>query len=201
MNKDTLNRRSKRLAWLLRHGALESNLPMDAAGWCAISDVLRLTRMSRASLDTVVATNNKSRLEICGERIRASQGHSTEGAPVTRDALEASWARYARPGNVFHGTGVDAVEGIAREGILPQSRTHVHLADKPNSRVGKRANVSLLLEISPQKLRAAGQELFVSPNGVVLARSVPPDCIVALRPLSRRARGQQAQLRRLLKLN
>ncbi|MEL6343594.1 MAG: tRNA 2'-phosphotransferase [Myxococcota bacterium] len=199
MNDLTLKKRSRYLSWLLRHGAIESRLPMDAAGWARIDDVLSKTRLSRSVLDVIVARNNKSRLEIDGDRIRASQGHSLEGVPVTQDALEASWTIYRRPGNVFHGTQPDAVPGIAELGILRRARSHVHLADRPQSRVGKRANIGVLLEISPQKLRDAGQELFVSPNGVVLTRHVPVEAIVALRPLSRRARKQQQTLRELLK--
>ena len=63
------------------------------------------------------------RLEIHGDRIRASQGHSRQGMPVTLDALEASWEPHAGAGSLWHGTHVGAVEGIAREGILPVERS------------------------------------------------------------------------------
>ena len=42
--------------------------------------------------------------------------------------------------------------------------------------------------------------LFVSPNGVVLARCVPPECLVDLRALTKRARRNEAQLRLALGL-
>ena len=49
-----LVRKSKHLSWLLRHGARESGLPMDAAGWCAVDDVLQRTGLARAELEEVV---------------------------------------------------------------------------------------------------------------------------------------------------
>ena len=68
MNPNTLKKRSKRLSWLLRHGAIEAGLPMDEAGFARIEDVLRVGRLSRAQLDAIVALNDKQRLEVRGER-------------------------------------------------------------------------------------------------------------------------------------
>jgi len=202
MNAQTLKKRSRRLSWLLRHGAQETGLAMDAAGWVAITDVLRMTHLNRSSLDEIVRANNKSRLEISGDRIRASQGHSLAGTPVELSALEASWSVWKgdTPDSlIFHGTQPDAIPGISREGITARQRTHVHLADAVNSRVGKRANVGVLLEISPNLLRARGQEIFRSPNGVVLVRNVPVETVVGMQALSKRARHQQHALRRALR--
>lgn len=197
-----LSRASKRLSWLLRHGANESGLAMDTAGWSRVDDVLRLAKLSREELEQVVARNTKSRLELDreGDRVRASQGHSLAGTPVTREGLEASWQACTDDASVWHGTHLDAVASIAREGLLPGERTHVHLAEGLASKVGKRANVDVMLEVSPARLRAAGLALYRSPNGVLLARRVPPGCVVGLEPVSRRARADAARLRALFDL-
>ena len=79
-------------------------------------------------------------------------------------------------------------------------RTHVHLAESTGSRVGKRANVALLLEVSPSQLRSAGHEIYCSPNGVILTRHVPPDCIVDIITLSRGSQKQVHELRAALAL-
>ncbi len=200
MNAQQLKRQSKHLSWLLRHGAIESGLHMDPAGWASIDAVLAVARMSRAVLDATVAQNSKRRLQVCGDRIRASQGHSLAGTPVTRAALEDSWAVWDHTDSLWHGTYPRAIEGIAAEGILSQHRSHVHLVPTPESRVGKRAGVGVLLEVSPAALRAADQGIFISPNGVVLVRHVPPHCIVGIRPLTRRARSEAAAMRALLGL-
>lgn len=190
-----IEKASKQLSWLLRHGAIESGLAMDAAGWAAIDDVLRATSLSRPELDAVVRLNNKSRLEVRGDRIRACQGHSREGVPVTLEALEASWERYEGPESAWHGTNLVAALAIAREGILPGARTHVHLAPATDSKVGKRAQVDVLLEVGVERLRAAGIGVFQSGNGVLLCRSVPPDCIVGLEPATVHGQRQEAMLR------
>ncbi|MCB9765050.1 MAG: RNA 2'-phosphotransferase [Alphaproteobacteria bacterium] len=200
MNPHTLKHRSKQLSWLLRHGANESGLDMDPAGWARTADVLRLARISPAQLDAIVAQNDKQRLQVRGDRIRATQGHSLDGTPVTRDALEESWVPYARDALVWHGTHVNAIEGIAAEGIRHCARSHVHLASSTESKVGKRWNVSVLLGICPARMRARGWPLWVSPNGVILTRHVPADCIVAIKLRSKGAKKAEPRLRALLGL-
>jgi putative RNA 2'-phosphotransferase len=187
---------SKRVSWLLRHGAPERRIAMDPAGWVAVADVLRELRISEGQLDAVVAQNDKARFERQGDRIRATQGHSALGsAGVSLDALEASWAVHEGAAPVFHGTDVDAALSIAKEGISPQKRSHVHLAPSMASKVGKRWNVDLLLAVDPARLRGHGLRLFQSPNGVLLARRVPADCVIAVHPITRRAQERLAQVR------
>jgi putative RNA 2'-phosphotransferase len=175
---DPVVRHSKYLSWLLRHGALEEGLDMDPAGWASVSDVLELSGMDRATLERVVAQNNKQRLQLQGDRIRATQGHSLAGTPVTREALEASWARVeGRTDPLWHGTRRALLEAIAREGLQPMERTHVHLAGGRADKVGKRHEVEVLVAVDPVRLAERGLHLFQSDNGVFLVREVPPDCI------------------------
>lgn len=197
MHPKEVTRLSHALSWLLRHGANEAGLAMDEAGWARVDDVVAKAKTTRAALDVAVRENNKSRLEVRGELIRACQGHSRAGMPVTLEALEASWAIDPRDEPVWHGTSLAAVEPIAREGILPGERTHVHLAAETDSKVGKRAGVDVLLRIDPVRLRAEGVGLYRSANGVLLARQVPPGCITGLRAETRRARDEEARLRAL----
>lgn len=184
-------KKSKKLSWLLRHGAIEAGLHMDAAGWVSIDEVVRAVRMTRGELAQVARENNKNRLELTKTHVRCSQGHSTEGMPVTQDALEASWARANRTAVLIHGTNVNSVASIGLQGIRPMRRTHVHLADSDSSRVGKRANVSVLVEVDPAGL----QGLWVSPNGVYLTRFVPPAAIVGVHVRGRRAEAAEHEIR------
>ncbi len=188
---------SKRLSWLLRHGAPSEGIAMDAAGWVAVADVLGALQLTRAELTEVVELNTKSRLDLRGEQIRASQGHSTEGMPVTHDALEASWERFASAGPIWHGTAIEALGGIAREGIVPQARTHVHLAAELDSKVGKRASVDVMIEVSAARLAELGIGVFQSQNGVILVRRVPREAIVDIRAMTARAKRDEPALRGL----
>jgi putative RNA 2'-phosphotransferase len=191
--------RSKKLSWLLRHGARESGLAMDEAGFAPVADVLRLTGLSRAQLEAVVADNSKSRFELRGERVRAVQGHSPEGTPVTLEGLERSWEVVLGDAPLYHGTSVSAARSILdSEGVHAAARSHVHLAPAVDATVGKRAGVDVLLVVSPVRLRAAGLSVFRAPNGVLLARAVPRDAVTDL--LAATAAGERAlgELRRRL---
>jgi len=187
------------MSWLLRHGANEVGLPMDAAGWVELDALLVHAGASREEIEQCVASNEKQRFQLDGERIRASQGHSTEGTPVSAEALEASWERLSRVDPLYHGTSPDTVATIAESGSLrPMARTHVHLAGTPADKVGKRANVGVLLQVDPARLHAMGFDVFRSPNGVLLVREVPWGCVVDLIAVSRRARRELDALKALL---
>jgi putative RNA 2'-phosphotransferase len=198
-SRDPVVERSRRLSWLLRHGAPEQQLVLDPAGFAPVTAVLRHLHLSEQELQEVVAQNDKARFELRGDRIRACQGHSL-GSGVAIAALEASWAPFTEPMIVWHGTGIAAVDGIAAEGIIPAGRTHVHLAASFASVVGKRSGTPVMLGVSCPALAAAGVALFRSPNGVVLARHVPVACITELVPMSAAARQAAPRLRALLRL-
>lgn len=187
--------KSKTLSWLLRHGAREAGVSMDAAGWVPVNQVLRYLRMTRDELNEVVETNSKSRLEIKNDLVRAVQGHSTDNMPVTLEALEASWTLYEANGSLFHGTTVEATDPISREGLVPQKRTHVHLAPSLDSKVGKRSATPVVLEVSTERLRQAGEKIYEAQNGVVLVRRVPVSCFVDLVCTTKAAEKRERDLK------
>ncbi|WNG29605.1 RNA 2'-phosphotransferase [Cystobacter fuscus] len=194
-----LARKSKKLSWLLRHGAREMGLVMDSAGFALIGEVLRMTGLSREELDEVVAENNKSRYEVRGKQVRAVQGHSLEGTPVTLDGLERSWDEVLGDEPLYHGTSVVAARAIlSGEGIHSAARTHVHLAAAVDSKVGKRAGVDVLLVICPARLRASGLRVFRAPNGVLLARVIPAATIVDVLACNGPGRSALVELKRRL---
>jgi|GEM_PF-5553660 len=88
-----------------------------------------------------------------------------------------------------------AIEGIAKEGILAGSRTHVHLMVSLDSKVGIRNQVHVLLEISTQSLQEAGEILYQSSKGVVLVLNVPQCAIVQMIPQTKRAKKNIQHLR------
>ena len=175
-----IQRQSKQLSWLLRHGAANEGLPMSEAGWVEKKALLKKVMFSETELLMVINHNCKSRFEVNGQYIRATQGHSLEPMPVTQEALERSWSIYESTGNdsIYHATRFEYLESIQLEGIKRGHRTHVHLAYSAESPVGKRAGVPILLEVSVKRLRESKREVFISPNGVILTRYVPPHCIV-----------------------
>lgn len=164
-------RRSKRISRLLRHTAGERSLGMTPDGWSSIQDVCAFLDLTRAQLDEAVAQNDKRRLQVDGDRIRACQGHSRLNMPVTLEALEASWAVYNPNGLLWHATTATAVDSITATGLHPGRRTHVHLTQTRDSPLGRRMPVQLAVD-------PVGLTVFEAPNGVLLTRGVPPENIV-----------------------
>jgi putative RNA 2'-phosphotransferase len=173
---------------------------MDAAGWAQIADVTATLHITEAELAQAVQLNDKNRLQVNGNRIRACQGHSLEGMPVTVTALEASWEAIHPSERLWHGTNIASVEGIAEYGILPGKRSHVHLAPHRDSSVGKRSAVDFLLAVSPDRLAEEGVGIYRAQNGVILVRHVPAATIVDIHPLSDAGRRYEPDARRLLDL-
>ncbi|OLR94235.1 RNA 2'-phosphotransferase [Actinokineospora bangkokensis] len=170
MDDKQITRRSKRLAKALRHDPAGVGLELDPAGWVPVADVLRALGLDRATLDEVVATNNKKRFEYDpdGLRIRASQGHTV---PV-----DLGLTPTAPPDVLFHGTVAAALGAIAVEGIRPMSRHHVHLSPTRDTAtaVGARRGKPVVLEVRAAAMAAEGHQFFRTANGVWLTDEVPP---------------------------
>jgi 2'-phosphotransferase len=135
---------SKKLAWLLRHGAEEEGLQFLEGGYLNISDVLsnrkfKSMKVTFPEIKDVVAADEKQRYTLQPKPdadatsdkpadfiIRANQGHSvkmeSEGllTPVTKENMPAA---------AVHGT-THAAWGliVASGGLKPMARNHVHFA-------------------------------------------------------------------------
>lgn len=168
---------SKSVSYQLRH----SDIAMDSAGWANVEDLLARIKTSPTILQRVIDANNKKRFELSadGSRIRAVQGHST--TQVSDEGMEGSWEPVDPQGlSFYHGTMRRNVPSILLNGIRSMERTHVHLAAEKNSSVGKRHNVDALIEVSGDKLAESGIPVFRAPNGVILAKTVPPSAITSV---------------------
>lgn len=135
---------SKKMAWLLRHGAEEEGLQFLEGGYLNISDVLanrkfKSMKVTFPEIREVVAADEKQRytlllkpdVDATSDKpadfvIRANQGHSvkmeSEGllTPVTKENMPAA---------AVHGT-THAAWGliVASGGLKPMARNHVHFA-------------------------------------------------------------------------
>lgn len=168
-----LTKISKHMSYLLRHS---DKLPMSTDGYVEIDDLLLELRVGRSILDKVVETNNKSRFEIQGNRIRACQGHSR--SIVQDDAMQDSWIAEDPKGKTYyHGTIKKYLPRIMSEGLMPMGRTHVHLAPSMMSRVGKRKTSDVVLTVDGDILDQKNIDVFKSSNGVILVSMVPPEAI------------------------
>lgn len=165
-------RASKFLAKYLRHDPAAIGLKLDSGGWVGVRELLAACEraglpLTRAELEQVVATNDKQRFVLDGDRIRASQGHSVSvdlGHPVVEP-----------PALLYHGTVARFLPQIRREGLRPMRRHDVHLSpdEETARRVGARRGKPVVLVVRAGAMHQAGHEFRLSTNGVWLTQSVP----------------------------
>jgi putative RNA 2'-phosphotransferase len=171
-----LVRLSKFLSLVLRHDPGTIGITLDPNGWVPVDELLSAAArkgksITREQLDEVVATNDKKRFAFSedGTRIRASQGHSVE-VDLALDPVEP-------PEHLFHGTATRSVESIRAEGLVRQSRQHVHLSPDEETaiRVGQRHGKPVVLIVRSGQMHRDGHAFYRSDNGVWLTASVPPE--------------------------
>ncbi|MGV9253521.1 RNA 2'-phosphotransferase [Streptomyces sp. NPDC003697] len=163
---------SKFLSRHLRHQPERLGLTLDEGGWVAIDALITAAAtqgfpFSREELDHVVATNDKRRFAVEGDRIRASQGHSVE--------VDLGLAPATPPPCLYHGTVPRALHAIRTEGLRPMRRHDVHLsADRVTAtRVGARRGRPVVLSVDAAAMHRDGHVFHVSANGVWLTQAVP----------------------------
>ncbi|WP_395576135.1 RNA 2'-phosphotransferase [Streptomyces sp. BK79] len=164
---------SKYLSKHLRHQPDRIGLTLDEAGWVEIDTLIAAAaahgfRFTREELDHVVATNDKRRFAIEGNRIRASQGHSVD--------VDLGLAPATPPAYLYHGTVARHLDAIRAEGLRPMNRHDVHLSKdrETATRVGARRGRPVVLPVDAGAMHRDGHVFHVSANGVWLTRHVPP---------------------------
>lgn len=139
----TMSRRdiqiSKSLSYLLRHGALKENLPIDANGYVPLQSLLLHNRLKshRCTLEDVhriVESNDKKRFHVKvssegQELICATQGHSIKSVLPTEDVLHEIRDPKELPSKLVHGTTTHNALLILQSGAIKRlRRNHVHLS-------------------------------------------------------------------------
>lgn len=170
---------SKFLSYVLRHEPQAIGLALDREGWADIDALIAGARQSGRTLDTdliraVVASSDKKRFAISGDglRIRAVQGHSTEGVLI-------AYAEKVPPEFLYHGTATRFLESILTEGLKPGERQHVHLSEdvQTATAVGQRYGKPVVLKIEALRMHQEGLKFYQAENGVWLVAKVPPSSI------------------------
>lgn len=124
-----MNELSKYLCFLLRHKPEQAHLDMDKHGWVSVEQLIaNVNRYSKYHLDVyelekIVAEDEKGRYVFneTYERIKCCQGHTI---PWVEPEIE-----YLKPPAIlYHGTTLEALEGILAVGAIKKMKRHaVHL--------------------------------------------------------------------------
>lgn len=182
---------SRKLSYILRHGATKEKLPIRDDGYLSVAVLLNRAgikgKWNLEDTKRVVRDNDKQRYKLIfeptdkclqeptdptdctGYWIRANQGHTID-SKVEMKAL-------AKPEDfptldIFHATSKSVLPVILKDGLSRMKRKHIHLATglvtEGGSVAGKRLNREVFIYVDVAKALEAGIEFFLSENGVVL---------------------------------
>ena len=188
--KDDANvKTSKALSWLLRHGAVQEGLVMNADGFLKMDDVLEYfhkkgQKLTIEKIMEIVETNDKKRFEVKKDIdrdtedkvlwIRATQGHSIK--EVETDKLLEKIEDPTEFPVVVHGTYKKFWEPILNEGLKRMTRLHIHFAPGyPKDKgviSGMRSSCDILIEIDMAAAMKDGIQFFLSSNNVILTEGI-----------------------------
>ncbi|XP_063976193.1 tRNA 2'-phosphotransferase 1 [Diachasmimorpha longicaudata] len=169
INSDDL-KISKRLCYLLRHGAVSEGLHINPDGFVVLDEVLRkLPECTIADIRRIVSTNSKQRFTIIDEedkglQIKANQGHSLQCVsqlslkPLISPNFEIIHSTYLRKWSI-----------IKTRGLSRMKRNHIHFSKGLNFTCGLRRNAEVFIFINYSKSVEKGIQFFESENGVILS--------------------------------
>ena len=169
-------RTSKKLSWILRHGASQAGLAMRPDGSVLLADLLQVKDfrgVGRGRILESVAQCPKQRFAVFTEngeeRIRANQGHSLP--EIAADQLLVEVRDAAAIPVCLHGTYAKFLPQIEKQGLSRMSRQHIHFATGLPREVksGMRHNCDTLIFIDVAKAMADGCRFFRSANDVILS--------------------------------
>ena len=117
--KNSKEKISIHLSYLLRHAPEAAQLDMDRHGWVSVAQLIDNVNesgkalLSEKLLQEIVATDNKGRYRFSsdGKRIKACQGHSI---PWVEPELEVR----TPPEFLYHGTTTEALADIMKSGAI-----------------------------------------------------------------------------------
>lgn len=173
---------SKSLSYLLRHGAIKENLPIDSNGYVQLSLLLTHNRLkthkcTHEDIIRVIENNDKKRFDhriIDGiEYIAATQGHSMQNIQPDENILIKISQNTKLLHPLIHGTNMKGLEMILQSGYISKmKRNHIHLSpgivdEDSNVISGMRKNSPVHIYINPDRLVERGN-LFKSLNEVFL---------------------------------
>ena len=171
---------SKEISYALRHAPWEYELELDERGFVPIVQLLHVLNESetyereitQADLEQIIATSEKKRHEITGDKIRALYGHTVPQIIKKEPGIP--------PAVLYHGTTHRALPQILQDGLKPMQRQYVHLSIdvETATRVGKRRDPEpVILKIDTEAAQKADIQFYIGNDKVWLCNRVPKECI------------------------
>ena len=166
---DNITQKGIELAWLLRHDRLAfSKGLIDSNGWRNVSELIDEKGYTFDEIRQIVDTNNKKRFEFNPSltKIRARQGHSIN--------VDVEMKEEKPPKILYHGTALERLESLLKNGINNGGRLHVHLTEDFSTALksGKRHGTPMVVEVNAEDAFNHGVVFYHSANDVWLTEFV-----------------------------
>ncbi|PAA56265.1 hypothetical protein BOX15_Mlig027782g1, partial [Macrostomum lignano] len=180
LNKDRDVIISKKLAWILRHGAEKEGFKFADGGYLHLDEMLAHSEFADVNVDDirrVIDANDKKRFELRSDpstgrlQVRATQGHSmkVEGIEYT----DVNLANAHQFPVVIHGTYLKNWRQISQEGLKTMGRTHIHFAPgeigEDGVVSGMRGSAEILIYLDLEMALRDGIKFVLSKNKVILS--------------------------------
>ena len=176
---------SKLMSYLLRHAPHEAGLKLSNNGWVRIKELVNGIKtvwrnkhlyswVKEDHIYAIATLDPKNRFEIRRDMIRARYGHS-KIVPIAITYPEDKYTEL-----LYHGTSLNFISNIFREGIRPMKRYYVHLSTSFEDAciVGKRrSSEPVVLVIDANCVREYGIKILIATQLVRLVEYVPVSCI------------------------
>jgi putative RNA 2'-phosphotransferase len=167
---------SKLLSLALRHDPSALGLKIDREGWAEVDAVLKGLERAGFRIDVAVIKalaelDDKGRFELQNGKIGSRYGHSID--------VSISYPEDATSATLYHGTSLDFLPAMLREGILPMKRRYVHLAVDVETAClnAARRPRPVVLAVDAQCLRRRGYRVYIASHKIRLVQYVPPQCV------------------------
>ncbi|VUZ55452.1 unnamed protein product [Hymenolepis diminuta] len=168
---------SKRLAYILRHGAIKAGIKISNDGYVYIDDLLKHRCFAQRGITLekikeIVWNDPKGRYDINRDplnnrmRIRALQGHS-----LSVDELELTPVGIGEFETIVHGTYFQRWTSIKSQGLSCMRRRHIHFVMDPEDKKvisGMRQTAEILIYVDINAAIRHGIKFYRSKNNVVL---------------------------------
>lgn len=174
---------SKEISYALRHAPWEYELELDEQGFVPIAQLLHALNESndydreivQADLEQIIATSEKKRHEIIGDKIRALYGHTVPQIIKKEPGIP--------PTILYHGATHKALPQILQDGLKPMQRQYVHLSVDIDTaiRVGKRRDGNpVILKIDAEAAQKADIQFYIGNDKVWLCKEMPKELLSVL---------------------
>jgi putative RNA 2'-phosphotransferase len=169
---------SKTLSYILRHAAAKYDLETDQNGWVEIQKLLEVVRnnhiewknIQKSDLIEIVNSCPKQRFELKDEKIRAKYGHSI--------ALKITTSSTEPPPILYHGTSLQNIKLVFKDGLKPMLRQYVHLSSniKTALEVGYRKSSNpVVIKVYAKKAYEDKINFYIGNEDTWLSDYIPPE--------------------------